>query len=72
MKTSSVHLLDEDLGHITVVVEGSQMKRREAVLLLNIHQLPCSGQNLLCGPAPRTKKHKTQLGRVHNTPHGLN
>lgn len=48
------HLFDEDLGHITVVVEGSQMQRREAVILLNVHQLPRSGQDLLRGPAART------------------
>ena len=51
---SSAHLLDEDLGDVPVVVEGGQMQRREAVLLLNVHQLPSSGQDLLCGPAART------------------
>lgn len=51
---SSAHLLNEDLGDIAVVVEGSQMQRREAVVLLNVHQLPRSAQDLLCGPATRT------------------
>lgn len=48
------HLFDEDLGHIAVVVEGGQMQRREAVILLNVHQLPRPGQDLLRGPAART------------------
>lgn len=51
---SSAHLLDEDLGDIAVVVEGGQMQRGEAVLLLHVHQLPRSGQDLLCGPAAGT------------------
>lgn len=44
------------------------MQRGEAVILLNVHQLPRSGQDLLCGPATRTNK--TQLASVQNSPHG--
>lgn len=55
---SPAHLLDEDLADIPVVVEGGQMQRGEAVLLLNVHQLPRSAQDLLCGPAVTTDNTK--------------
>lgn len=54
----SAHLLDEDLCNIAVVVEGGQMQRGEAIVLLDVHQLPCSGQDLLCGPAAGTNNTK--------------
>lgn len=43
------HLLDEDLSDVSVVVEGSQMKGREAVFLFNVHQLSSSSQDLFRG-----------------------
>lgn len=55
----SAHLLDEDLGNIAMVVEGGQMQSGEAVVLLNVHQLPCSAKDLLCGPAAKTNNRKT-------------
>lgn len=51
LSKSLPHLFDEDLGHVTVVVEGGQVQRREAVLLLNVHQLSRPGEDFLCGPA---------------------
>lgn len=51
LSKSLPHLFDKDLGHVAVVVEGGQMQRWEAVLLLNVHQLSRPGQDFLCGPA---------------------
>lgn len=48
---TTAHLLDEDFSHVSVVVQSSQMERREPVVLFDIHQLSRSGQDLLCGPA---------------------
>lgn len=45
------HLFDEDLSHVPMVVQSSQVQRWETVLFLDVHQLSRSGQNLLCGPA---------------------
>lgn len=39
------HLSDEDLGHLAVVVEGRQVQRSEAIVLLGVHQLPCPCQD---------------------------
>lgn len=39
-------LLDQDLGHLLVVVQGSQMQGCEAILFLGIYQLPSPQQNL--------------------------
>lgn len=66
---SSTRLLDEDLRDIFVVVESRQMQRREAVLFFHIDQLPCSGQDLFCGPASRTE---TQHSISHIVPDSLN
>ena len=54
--SAAAHLLDEDLGDVAVVVERGQMQRGEAVLLLDVHQLPRPAQDLLCGPATGTTK----------------
>ena len=39
------HLLDENLCHLPVVVEGGQVQCREPILLLGVHQLPGPRQN---------------------------
>lgn len=54
------HLLDEDLGNVSVVVESSQMKGREAVFLFNVHQLSSSSQDLFCGPEGKINRQLDQ------------
>lgn len=49
-------LLNEDLCDIPVVVEGCQVKRRETIFLLHVHQLPRSSHDFLCGPGEHRHK----------------
>lgn len=47
--TLHTHLLNEDLSDVAVIIEGGQMQGGKAVLLLHVHQLSCSAENLLRG-----------------------
>lgn len=54
-KIKQAHLLDEHLSNVSVVVESSQVKGGETILLFHIHQLSRPGEDFFCGSEGRDK-----------------